>query len=533
MKKLILLSIVSVVLFAGSINAEIRWPRADFFDYSGGLNDSFSTIKVADNEATSLQNVVFTSSGSFKTRDGFTKTMTQATLGATVDTNGIFFYKPTSGTKFLVGVFSDNKIRKMDYEIGGGPDGGFNASSGADGGDDITGSLIFSVDQDDIASFAVGEDILIIEDGLNTTAPYKYSGSGNAAALGGSPPNCTMVAYHKRMAWCAGNDSNPSTLFFSDLGNIENWTTGLSGNLSIETNDGSNITAIKPGFDSMYAWKDSTIWRISGDDKDNFELERMVKDVGTCSSDSVQIIGNDFIFTDCQGDTYIYDGGIKVRLISKKVEGTRDASNFSRFANARTAIFDKDYYVSFSTSGNAAHDTVMVFDTFNLSWTKFLGLNINAMGVGDDSAGKDILYFGDYTGFIYEYPSGTNDSGSAIDMFYVTKHFSFPGLTFNKTFKVMNVFVKQAGNYNLTVEVRKDFISTGIVKTVSLAASTSSYGSAVYGTDTYGGDNIIIGRLEFRTLEGQFFQIKYSNSGTNEPIEVRGNNVYIERSDRI
>lgn len=528
MKKLLL--IFSILLLVSPVNAEIRWQRIDTFDYSGGLNDSFSPIRVADNEATSLQNVVFTNSGSFKTRGGFTKTMTGSTLGASVDTNGIFFYQPTSGTKFLVGVFSDNKIRKMDYTVGGGPDGGFNRNVG--GPDDITGALSFSVDQDDIASFAVGEDILIIEDGLNTTAPYKWTGSGVAEALGGSPPNCTMVAYHKRQAWCAGNDSNPSTLFFSDLDDIENWTTGLSGNFSIETNDGSNIRAIKPGFDSMYAWKDESIWRISGDDKDNFELERMVKDVGTCSSDSVQIVGNDFIFTDCQGDTYIYDGGIKVRLISKKVEGTRDNSNFSRFANVRTVIFDKDYYASISSVGSNTHDTVMVFDTFNLSWTKFSGLNINAMGVGDDSSGKDIIYFGDYTGFIYEYPSGTNDSGSAIDMFYITKQFSYPQLKQNKTFEVMNVFVKQAGSYNLSVELRRDFISTGDTKTVSLAASTSAYGSAVFGTDTYGGDNIIIGRLEFG-LEGQFYQIKYSNSGLDEPIELRGNNVYIQQSDRI
>lgn len=96
----------------------------------------------------------------------------------------------------------------------------------------------------------------------------------------------------------------------------------------------------------------------------------------------------------------------------------------------------------------------------------------------------------------------------------------------------MNVFVKQAGDYDLSVELRKDFIGTGATQTVNLSASTSAYGSAIYGVDTYGGDNIIIGRFEFN-LEGQFFQIKYSNSGTDEPIELRGNNIYLESSDRI
>jgi hypothetical protein len=525
MKKYILLLLI--LLLPVTAWGVIDWQRYDYFDYSGGLNDTFSSIRVADNEATSLQNVVFTNSGSFKTRGGSAKTMTGSTLGATTDTNGIFFYQPTSGAKFLVGVFSDNKIRKMDYATGGGPDGGFDNEK-----DDITGSLSFSVDQDDVASFAVGEDILIIEDGLNTTAPYKWTGSGDAADLGGSPPNCTMVAYHKRQAWCAGNNSNPSTLYFSDLDDIENWTTALSGNLTIETNDGSEIRAIEPGFDSMYAWKDFSIWRISGDDKDNYELERMVQGIGTKSSDSIQIVGNDFIFTDGQGDTYIYDGGIKVRLISSKIEETMDESNFTRFTKIRTTLFDKDYYLSLSSVGSSTHDTVLVFDTFNLAWTKFSGMNINAMTVGDDDGGEDIIYFGDYTGFVYEYPSGTSDAGTAIDMFYTTKQFRFPEVKQNKTFKVMNVFIKQAGDYNLNVEVRQDFIGTGTSQAVNLSSTDSSFGTAVYGIDAYGGENIIIGRLEYN-LEGQFFQIEYSNSNLDEPIEVRGNNVYIEPSDRI
>ena len=518
MKKILLALLFFLIPL--SVWSATIWTPYYFVDNAGGLNDAYSEFKVGDNEAADLQNVVFTTSGSFKTRDGYAK-VNSTTLGSSVAATGLFSYKQSDGDSFLVGVFSDDKIRKM--ESNNGPDGTW---------DDITGSLSFNVTQDTISSFAVGEDIAIIEDGLNSTAPYKWNGSGNAAALGGSPPNCKMVAYHKRQAFCAGNDSNPSTLYFSDLEDIENWTTGLSGNTLIETNDGSVIRAIQPGFDALYIWKDKSIWRLSGDDKDNYVLERMVQDVGTLSPDSVQVVGNDFIFTDGQGDTYLYDGGIKVRIISSKIQDTIDGANFDRFSELKTSVFNKDYYLSISSVGNGTNDIVLVFDTFNLAWTKFDNMNINAMAVANNTLGEEALYFGDYTGFAYEYPSGTNDAGTAIEMTYITKQYSFPQNGFNKTFRDLNVITQQSGNYNLDVELRTDFESTGTTQSIDLSATTSLWDTAVFDVDRYGGENLIVGKIEFGE-EGQFFQLKFSNDDLDEPVEVKGWVAYIEGVDRI
>src|SRR3990167_7086224 len=282
MKKFLLSTLIVFGLCFNS-SAEINWNKFEFFKNTGGWNNVFSTTAIADNESPDLQNVTLTTYGSFRTRDGYDNINTSS-LGASVIATGLTYYTPSSGSEFLVGIFDDDKIYKMDYS--GGPDGTW---------DDITGALSFAVDQNNLASFAVGEDTLIVEDGFNTTAPYTWTGSGNATALGGSPPNATMVAYHKRMAFAAGNNSNPSTLYFSDVGNIDDWTTGLSGNVSVETNDGSVIRAIKPGFDALYISKDNSIWRLSGDDKDNFALQRMISDIGTLSNSSVGIIGTDAV----------------------------------------------------------------------------------------------------------------------------------------------------------------------------------------------------------------------------------------------
>src|SRR3990167_10923659 len=168
-----------------------------------------------------------------------------------------------------------------------------------------------------------------------------------------------MVAYHKRMAFAAGSDSNPSILYFSDIGDIENWTTGLSGNVGIETNDGTSIIAIIPGFDALYIFKDKSIWRLTGDDKDTFVLQRMIPDVGTLSPNAIGQIGNEMLFMSEHGDFYIYDGGIGLRIISTKINPD---INTGRFPYVSTTIFDNDYHVSYSTSGGATNNRILVYD---------------------------------------------------------------------------------------------------------------------------------------------------------------------------
>ena len=515
------------LLISSPVFAEIKWERYDFFENSGGLNDGFSQIAVGDKEASDLQNVVFTTSGSFKTRDGYDRLsdprVTGTTLQSSISANGLRYFKPTSGSEFIVGVFSNDSIKKMDY-----------GSSGPDGTwDDITGALSFSASANNLATFALGQDTLIIEDGIGTTSPYKWTGTGDVVYLQGNAPTATIVAYHKRMAFAAGSSTNPSTLYFTDVGDIENWDTGLSGNVSVETNDGSVIRALVPGFDALYIFKDKSIWRLTGDDKDTFVLQRMVSDLGVTSPNAVSLIGNEFIFTSSQGNVYIYDGSIGVKLISSKIDGTLEAANFDRFQYVASTVFDDDYYLAISSSGSDAHDILMVYDTFNEGWTKFVGIKANALAVADNGSGEDMLIFGDYLGYVYNYPDGTNDDGRAISSSYITKQYRFPESGTIKDWRLLRVFAAQKGSYNLSVETRSDFIASGTIHSIALDGSGSLWGTAVYGVDSYGGENVIVGRLEVNDADADFFQIKFSNSSIDQPIEVRGWQVFIESQDKI
>lgn len=519
MKKLILGFLL--FLISTTAHAEVRWLKQEFFSNSAGLNDAFAPTAVADNEATDLQNVIFTESGSFKTREGYAK-LNSSTLGASVVTTGLKYYAQADGDRFLVGVFSDDKVRKMDYAGSSGPDGTW---------DDITGALSFSIGQDNLASFAVGQDTLIFDDGLSSTPPYKYTGSGDAADLGGSPPNATLVAFHKNMAFAAGNSSAPSTLYFSDLGDIENWTGGISGNVSVETNDGSIIRALVSVYDALYICKDTSIWRLSGDDKDTFQLQKMVSGVGCNSPNAIALIGNDAFLTSSQGDVYIYDGGVNLKLISTKVRGTIADASFSRLAYASTVVYDKDYFISFSDSSSSSNNKILLFDSFNLAWTKFVGINANAIALADNGSGEDMVVFGDYSGFVYKYPSGTTDAGTPIATSYTTKQFRFPEASPTKDWKLLRVFADQQGNYDLTVETRVDFENTGTTENINLLGSGSSlWDTGVFDVATYSAESLITGRIEVNK-SGDFFQIEFSQD--MYPISIKGYQIFLENIDRI
>ncbi len=517
MKKLLLFLIA--VSLALPLQANVKWERFDFFDFAGGLNDGAADINLKDNQAFDLQNIVLTTSGNFKTRPGFTK-VNSSSVGAVC--TGVFFYKQADGDRYAISVWDNDTIKKMEYAVGGDLDGTW---------DDITGTLTFSAGQNDLAFFTVGEDVAIIEDGLGNTAPYQWNGAGNAVTLDASAPNAKYVVFHKNMCFAAGSNTNPSLLYFTDIGDVTAWDTGLSGNVAVETNDGSIIRGLAAGFDALYIWKDNSIWRLSGSDKDSFVLQRMVSDIGTLSGASISKIGNDFIFKSSKGDYFLYDGAVKVRKISSNIDGTIENLAFDRFAYCPSVVFEDDYYVGVTTIGGGTNNRTLIFDTFNLAWSKFKGLNANAMGIAEDATGKDIILFGDYSGYVYEYPSGTNDSGTAIDMFLTTKQFRFPEMTPEKYLKLLKVFANQEGNYNLTVAVRNDYEGVGTEYSVSLLGGGSSvYGTAVYGTAVYGGQNLIIGRIEPNKGK-DFFQLKFSNENVDEPVEVKGFSMWLEKSD--
>ena len=503
------------------------WVAKTFTKFTGGLNDGADPTILNEQEASSLQNVVFTTSGAIAKRPGWGHVNPAATCGGLAAT-ALTFYKQADGDRYLAAVCGNDTLKKMDYAGGSaGPDGVW---------DDITGALSFNTDADTPADFATAQDILVIEDGLGTTAPYEWSGSGNADGLDGSPPDATMVEFHKRHLWLAGRTDAPSRLDFSALDNVESWSTSTDFIL-VETDDGQPITGLKSGLDCLYAFKSHSIWRVCGTNKDDFTLEQMVTGVGAANNASITSINNQFIFLTTEGDVAIYNGGLDVQILSAKIEGTMADLDFDRLDEAAGVAFDdgtgdEDYYLCVSTAGSATHDRLLVFDTLHQAWTKFTGIPCNALTNYEIGTAQTALLFSDYTGFTNRYPTGNADNGQAIAASYTSGHLDF-GIPQQKHFRHAQIILQQQStDSNLTFDPRVDFETSGVQTTLPMAGSGALWDSAIYDQDTYADLTSTIANVELQRV-GNYFQWHIEQTAASQPFLVRAVRIWTEETGRV
>lgn len=502
-----------------------QWRPTEFYNLAGGLNNTQDPTSIAPTEASDLQNVVFSKSGGIEKRRGYTQINTTPACGGEAFT-GLNFYRQADGTRYLVGVCANGTVQKMNYGGITGPNGTW---------ENITGSVSFAPTADDAADFATVQNTLILEDGLGTTPPMVWTGAGTVTTLSAAP-NAAMIEFHKRILWEAGRTDARSRVDFSNLDDYTTWTS--TDYLLVETDDNQIITGLKSALDCLYIFKTESIWRACGADRDNLYLEQMVRGIGAANNASISLINNKFLFLTNQGNIAIYDGGITVQILSSKIQGSLApaALNFNRITKAVAGQFDngtgnEDYYLSVSTAESGTHNLLLVYDTLHQAWTKFSGMNANALTAYEVGTSQRALAFADYSGYVNRYPSGTSDGGASIAAYYQSGQLRLdvPSL---KTFREFQLTLRQEGNQSVNFEHKVDFAESGTTTSVSLAGTGALWDSAVWDTARYADITTAITRIPVNA-SGDYIQWKISDTSTNNPFLLRGLRLWAEPEGRL
>lgn len=544
--RLSFLIILILVIFL-SINvlyADVPWTKFTYFKNFEGLNDNLSSTEIDDNEATDIQNIVFDTGGALKKRFGYrtipSSPAQQVATGATGIT-GLAFFKQNDGSRYVVliaNVASKATALKKTYSIGGG------LPTGAWDNIDYAG-LPSTYTNNQLATFSTAENKLVLT--LPATTPVKpfvWTGTGTFTDLTADAdcPTVSLNVYHKNTLFLAGNTTNPSRLYFSALGDITNYT--VTDFIDVSTNDGSQIRGLISVFDSLYIFKDNSIWRLSGTDRDSFILEKMMDNVGTLSQQSIQVVNGLIYFVTSQNDIAAYDGNYSLKFISQKIRNTIGSLNFSRAPYTIGLGFstykykDLDYYAATSMAGSGTNNRVLLFDTGHNAWTKFVGMNPNSWVVGEDQNGQNIMIFGDYLGYVHYYPSDGYFDGdvatSAIDAFYQTKWFKYSEVALgDKYLRLVKTYALSETTASiLTVDARSDYETTGKVYTINLQQSGALWDSAIWDSSLWSGQSLITNRGEINKGKN-IFQLKFSNSTVNQGFTIFGWENFVEGSSRI
>jgi hypothetical protein len=237
-----------------------------------GLDTSKPGEYISDNAATAVQNFTVRR-GLLKKRNGL------SAVGSAISTaNEIMAGRELSreGVKYNVRIGLD-KIER--YNTG--------SSAWVDiTGTDLTGST------NDLIDTAIpvlsGKQILCIANGIDPIR--KWLGTGNTAALGGTPPVPKYIQEYKTYLVCAnigGGVDVGQRVQWCDTADPENWSTGNAGSTDL-CEDGEDITGLNIFGDYLAVHKPSSIYLGSlVSSNDIFRFDRRSVGKGTIANHTI------------------------------------------------------------------------------------------------------------------------------------------------------------------------------------------------------------------------------------------------------
>jgi len=104
--------------------------------------------------------------------------------------------------------------------------------------DDITGAAVITANA--VPVFCQARDTLLIFTDKNDT-PLKYTGTGNVASLGGTPPAGRGAVFHHNRVWIFSANATPSRWTYGSSTSIEDYTGADTGTVDVDIEDGDRI----------------------------------------------------------------------------------------------------------------------------------------------------------------------------------------------------------------------------------------------------------------------------------------------------
>lgn len=361
-------------------------------------------------------------------------------------------------------------------------------------------------------------------------APREWNGTTDSAVTN-SPPVSDNVELHANRAFYK-SVSDPNKLVFSEAGDYENF---LAVNFLYvpSPNTSDPLLKIVSYQNNLVCFTRNRKFVLYGTDLASFVLRESPAKKGASSATAICSDGNYIYFLSDDG-VYRFNGGTD-QLLSKKVEPI--LSNMASKTDPKMWIFDNKVYLYFRTSGSASKNDVLIYDTVYNTWLHDTNVNIeDATSWISQSDTRRFLVGSSIMGQIMYGETGTSDLGKGIAFEYRTKYFSFGHPAAKHRLKRLYPHLRaQSGNYSVNVSIDADEQNSPVINTVSLAASTYTFGQSnlKWGTVANGGSGAIFGlgvlQLPRLTVGGsnRKHQIRLTQSGVNNPVDFLGLSMYV------
>lgn len=359
----------------------------------------------------------------------------------------------------------------------------------------------------------------------NVNPPWKWTGSGNAAVLGGSPPaNFGSIAKFHDTIFGAKNEN----VYFSDVGDPETWN-GSKWVIPFER----DITRLIDNGNTVAVFSDHNIGSISGYSYLDFSAEesevRNVGCVGRLAATSAFFGNNNtpVIATISNDGIWLVDQSYG----TTKIFGNNFFDSFNKsYMNKSVCAYsttDKLLYCALPYSSDSENKYLIVIDMVSGAVWPCPDVHTNyirAISTMKDDSGNEFVYFIDTNGYAFKFNKDTKNyhTGSAIeaiDSRWKSKRYDLEDVY---SLRDANMLASISGDWNIAISCAFNLSSDdGDLSQIYLGSTydllTSSF---VLGASVLGGSDYVFEFINSIGGFGRFFSFTMTNSSVDESFNV-------------
>lgn len=492
-------------------------PSVQLNDFSGGLNTSDPEYILPLNQSPDMDNLVISDKG-FKKRNGDSAWNASAMVSGSTAIQGLGYIKFNSGTEFL------NAVAGTKFFVD-------SAMTGTMA--DSTGAITITAGANNLWTPVIYNNLQLWFGGA-PDVPFKYSGTGNAAAVGGSPPSAQTAFVANNRIFPISTTANPSRIFWSVLGDPEDYAGAGSGNADVNKSDGEALQCgVVVGPDTAILFKNSST-HLMVLTRQPFPIYQLQKGVGIAGK-------NAYAFAN--GVIYFMTPGLRMK-------STSDGINFTTYPNDINDIFDSintnritniqgTYYQPLewivwvvSTGSSSTNNYMIVWDIQRRCFLRCTtGFKSNVLAIIQNRR----LFAGHYDGKAYEklkasvFSDASEASPGAISAYWRTPYNNL-GADIDETVHpaYLDVVVLTETASTLSVNYGFDFTSPSQGSTFSLIAAGSLWDVALWDVGVWGGQNATALRL-FIAGRGNLFSFRMGNATASQGFTVQGSAIRLKK----
>jgi hypothetical protein len=341
------------------------------------------------------------------------------------------------------------------------------------------------------------ENVLIIVDG--TDKPYKYDGETFeqiTTATVDQEGASHVIAFKNHMFFAKG-----TVLSFSAPFDDSDFT-AASGAGTIGFDD--NITDLILFRQNLVVFTEGSIHLVAGNSIADFQVQPVTRDIGAVQEDTAQEIGGDVMFLGPDGLRLLSaternnDFGLSV--VTKAIQPTM--LDFIQQSNLYSSVVirSKSQYrlLGYNPSINNISARGIIGTQYaeqggeGMAWGETRGIKayVASSTLNDN---EEFIIFGNDSGYVYRMEDGNDFDGTKIRATFQTPHLPVTDPTTRKTFYKMKLFVDPQGSFSSLLSTEFNYNDKGTVQPAPInigntATPVAFYGSASFGTATYGGN---------------------------------------------